>query len=90
MPAGGIGGVGIVVAVGSVESASMRGRPLRNLRRLRVDREWSLRRLHAISGVHYTRLSALENLKQGADPITVGRLARAFEVSEEELVGEGG
>ncbi len=79
-----------MVAVGSVGRASKRGRPLRNLRRLRVEREWSLRRLHEISGVHYTRLSALENLKQGADPITVGRLARAFEVSEEELVGGEG
>lgn len=65
------------------------GPMLPGLKRARARKDYTLVRLAELSGVHSITISRLENLKRGADLKTVYRLARALEVPEEELIGEG-
>lgn len=64
-----------------------RGIMLRNLKRTRERKGLSLRELEAMSGVYRSTINELELLDRGAQGKTLRKLARALEVSTEDLVG---
>ncbi len=58
---------------------------LQNLKRVRQERETTVRQLSARSGVAATTISKLENLHRMARPQTVSKLAHALGVRAEDL-----
>ena len=56
------------------------------LRELRERRLWLIGDLARESGVHRNTISKLENGKGGAYPESIRKLARALDISPEELV----
>lgn len=52
----------------------------RHLRELRLQREYSVRKLAAISGVEYSLISKIENGRKTAGPVTIEKLANTLEL----------
>lgn len=60
------------------------------LRRLRLQKLWTLRDLDERSGVHKIQISAYENSRSGAHPDTIRKLADALGVEPQELLIDDG
>ncbi len=61
---------------------------LQNLKRVREERGMTVQRLSARSGVSAGSIFNFEELRRMASPRTAQKLAEAFVVGPEELVGE--
>lgn len=62
--------------------------PLPGLKAVRVGRRLTVEGLAQRTGLHRDTVNRLENLRRGADPVTLGVLAGTLGVSEAELTGE--
>lgn len=60
------------------------------MKRARARSGFTLDVLAEQTGLDRNTISRLENLRRGADLRTVYALARALQISEEELTGDGG
>ena len=59
---------------------------VQRLRELRREQVLSLRELEEISGVSYNTIWRIEAGRQGAQPRTIRKLAKALEVNPKELI----
>ena len=59
---------------------------MQRLRELRREQVLSLRELEEISGVSYNTIWRIEAGRQGAQPRTIRKLAKALEVNPKELI----